>query len=82
MISSELGFDVHLNRHRNMVLKQPIYPAVVLNLRYHHGKSDSCIPVIGSTAERGAIVVEDNPSASAILAVSAGNDHACYLLFG
>ncbi len=52
MVSRELGFHVHLNGHRNVVLEQPIHPAVALNLRDHDRKRDSRIPVIRSRPAR------------------------------
>ena len=66
MVPGKLGFHVHLNRDRYVVLKQPKYPAVALNLRHHHGKWHSRVLVVRSTAERGAVVIENDPGAAAV----------------
>ena len=71
VISSDLGLDVHLNGHRNVVLEQSIHTAVVLNLCDYNRKWQCCVLVIS----RGAVIVENNPGAPAILAIAAGKDN-------
>src|SRR5580658_2102965 len=82
MVSGELGFNVHLQRYRNVVLEQTKHPAVALNLRYHYRKGDRCISVVRHAAERGDIVVEDHPGASPVDSVAAGYNHGDDLLRG
>ena len=67
VVSSELGFDVHLDRDGNVVLEQPKDAAVALNLGNHYGKGHSRIAVIRSPAECGAVVVKEDAGASAVL---------------
>src|ERR1700729_2989912 len=82
VVSSELGFNVHLERYRNVVLDQTKHPAVALNLRHHYRKWDRRISVICCAAEIGAIVVEDNPGASSVDSVAAGYNHGDDLFRG
>src|SRR5580704_2153393 len=80
VISREPGFNVHLNRDRNLMLEKSKDPAIALDLSYHDGKGGGRIPVVRSAADRGTVIIKDDSCASAISAIAAGNDDACDLL--
>src|SRR6202047_4372505 len=80
VVSSKFGFHVHLNRDGYMLLQQAKDPAIAFDLGNHHGKRHSRIPMIRSSAQRGAVVVKDDPRASTVLAITARNDDGRYLL--
>ena len=82
VVAGELGFDVHLDRDGNVVFEQPKDAAVAFDLGNDDGKGNSCIAVIGSTAECCSVVVEDDTGATAVFGVAAGNDDAGDLFFG
>src|ERR1700722_8967022 len=82
MVPSEPGFDVHLDRYRDVVLEQTKHPAIALNLSHHYRKRDCRISVVGSTAEIGAVVVEEDPGTSSVVSIAAGYNHRDDLLRG
>src|SRR5271170_3072877 len=65
-----------------MVLQKPENPAVALNLRHHYGKGNRAIPVIRSSAKRGAVIVENNPGAAPIATIATGNNNSGYFFLG
>src|ERR1700722_7388677 len=76
VISGELGFDVHFNGYGNVILEQSKHAPVAFNLRHHYREWNGGVSVVRSAAHRGAIVVEDDSRAAAVLRVTAGNDNA------
>ena len=75
MIARELGLDIHLHRHRHMMLHHARQPIVVLN--HHHAvrNVDGILASLHTATEIGAIVVEDDPGAPTTAAVARRRDN-------